>query len=111
MKALFNSLIAAPLIVAAASTSALAGGNGHGFSFTVEGFYIIDFVIFVFLLWWLLKGPAKRFLEGRHDRIKAELETATRLKEEAEAKLAEVERMLGGLEREIATVREQFQAD
>jgi F-type H+-transporting ATPase subunit b len=98
-------------LVAASSSSALAAG-GHGdFSFTIEGFYIIDFVILVGLLFFLLKGPARKFIEGRHDRIKAELEAATRLREEAEARLRDLDAMVRGLESEIAVVREQFRQD
>ncbi len=98
-------------IVGATAPAALAAG-GHGdFSFAVEGWYIIDFVILVALLFFLLKGPAKRYLEGRHDRIKAELEAATRLREEAESRLRDIDAMMKGLEAEIAVVREQFRQD
>jgi F-type H+-transporting ATPase subunit b len=90
--------------------SAFAAG-GHGFSFAIEGFYIIDFVIFVGLIWFFVKGPARKFLAERHERIKAELEAATRLRMLAEARLADLERMVSGVESEIAAIRSQFKAD
>jgi|GEM_PF-545790 len=107
LKHLFSAL---GLVVVSGGLARAAGGHG-GFTFALEGWYIVDFVILVALLWFLLKGPAKRFLEGRHDRIKAELEAATRLRQEAEARLAEVETLVKGIEAEIAVVREQFRQD
>lgn len=105
MKALALTLaltLTAPPVLAA---------EGHGFSFTVEGFYIIDFVILVVLLWAVLKGPIKKYLMARHDKFLAEMETAKRLRAEAELKLAELDKMMSGLESEIAAIREQFRAD
>jgi len=93
-----------------AAVPALAAGSGD-FSFTIEGFYIIDFVILVALLGYLLKGPARKWLADRHDRVKAELEAATNLRLEAERRLAEVDALLGGLEAEVAQIREQFRQD
>lgn len=85
-------------------------GEG-GFRFTVEGFYIIDFVLLVALLWAVTKGPIKKFFLQRHEAVKHEMETATRLRQEAEAKLAELDKVMSGLEGEIAQIRDQFRAD
>jgi F0F1-type ATP synthase membrane subunit b/b' len=109
MRALRHALPAA--LLSLASAPALAAG-GHGdFTFTVEGFYILDFVILVALLWYLLAGPARRWLAERHDRVKAELEAATNLRLEAERRLAEVDALLSGLTAEVAAIREQFRQD
>lgn len=106
------TLGATPALAAvSASPAALAAAGGHGFSFTVEGFYIIDFVILVVLLWAVLKGPIKKYLMQRHDKVLFEMEAATRLRKEAEARLAELDRMMSGLEAEIGKVRDQFRAD
>lgn len=101
--------LAGALVLAA--SPALAATEAHGFSFTVEGFYIIDFVILVVLLWAVTKGPIKTFFLKRHNAVADEMQAATRLREEAEAKLAELDKVLSGLEGEIAQVREQFRAD
>ena len=84
---------------------------GGGFSLSVEGFYIIDFIIYAGLLWFFLKGPARKFLADRHEKIKAELEAATRLREEAEAKLVELDKLLAQAEGEVASIKKQFEAD
>lgn len=93
------------------SASPVLAAEGHGFSFTVEGFYIIDFVILVVLLWAVLKGPIKKYLMARHDKFLAEMNAAKRLREEAEVKLAELDKMMSGLEAEIGQIRDQFRAD
>lgn len=96
------------LVLLGARPALAAGGD---FSFAVEGFYIIDFIAYVGLLWFFLKGPAKKFLVNRYEKVKAELEAATRLREEAEKKLAELDRLVGGVEDEIAAIKKQFEAD
>lgn len=100
----------AVLGVTLTATPALAAG-GHGFRWNVEGFYILDFVVLVVLLWAVLKGPIRKFFLKRHEAVKHEMETATRLRQEAEAKLAELDKVMSGLEGEIAQIRAQFQAD
>jgi len=107
MKTLMGVLSAALVLVASPALAAEA----HGFSFTIEGFYIIDFVIFAVLLWAVTKGPIKSFFLKRHEAVANEMQAATRLREEAEAKLRELDKVLSGLEGEIAHVREQFRAD
>jgi len=91
------------------TSPALAAGGG--WSLTVEGFYIIDFIIYVGLLWFFLKGPAKSFLVNRYEKVKAELEAATRLREAAEARLAELDKLVSQVETEVGTIKQQFQAD
>lgn len=96
------------MLVATASPALAAGG---GFSFKVEGFYIIDFVIYAGLLWFFLKGPARKFLADRYEKVKAELEAATRMREEAEKKLSELNALLSQAESEVAAIKAQFEAD
>lgn len=92
-------------------TSSPAFAAGGGFSFKVEGFYIIDFVIYAGLLWFFLRGPAKTFLANRYERVKNELETATRMREEAEKKLTELNTLLSQAEGEVAAIKQQFASD
>jgi len=107
MRSLKVALAGALVLMASPALAA----EGHGFSFTVEGFYIIDFVILIVLLWAVTKGPIKTFFLKRHNAIADEMAAATCLREAAEAKLAELDKVLSGLEGEIAQVREQFRAD
>ncbi len=108
MRALRHATLA--LASCLAASPALAAGDGS-FSLTIEGFYILDFVILVALLGYLLAKPARKWLAERHERVKAELEAAARLRAEAERRLAEVDALLSGLQAEIAAVREQFRQD
>ena len=103
-------LAASSLAATLFASPALAAGDGS-FSWTIEGFYILDFVVLVALLGYMLKGPARKWLADRHDRVKAELEAATQLRLEAERRLAEVDALLAGLQAEVAEVREQFRQD
>ncbi|MCC6528069.1 MAG: ATP synthase F0 subunit B [Polyangiaceae bacterium] len=102
--------LALALGLAALPTTALAAGDGS-WSFKIEGLYIIDFVIFVGLLVWLVRGPARKFIRARYERMTSEMQAASRLKAEADAKLAEVERLFAALSQDIQTIREQFKAD
>ena len=101
----------AMLAILFAPSVAMAAGDNHGFIFEQHGFYIIDFVIFVGLLWYFVRGPARKFLEKRHQAVKEEMEEATRIKGEAEERLARYEKLLSGLEGEVAKMRDEFKAD
>jgi len=92
-------------------STALAAEHSGGWSWSVEGFYILDFVIFVGLMVWFVKKPAKQYLEDRYNRITAEIQVASRMKAEAEAKLAEVQAKVQGLDAEVRGIRAQFEAD
>lgn len=105
MKRLSTALVA--LAVLTPGTAFASGG----WTFAVEGFYIIDFVIFLGLLVWFVKKPAKAFLAARYERITSEMQAASRMKAAADAKLAEIDKLLSGLDGEVAGVREQFRQD
>jgi F-type H+-transporting ATPase subunit b len=106
------TLVLAPLALVASAKVALAAEGGHGgFSFSVEGFYIIDFVIMAVILWAATKGPIKKFFLKRHQEVANEMEAATRLRKEAEVKLAELEKMFSGFEAEVTQIRSQFKSD
>lgn len=95
------------------ATALAAGGGGHntGFTWGIEGWYIVDFVIFMFLAWFFVRGPAKKFLIGRHDRIKSQIDEATMLRKRAEIELAEYKAKLAGLTAEVEQLKTQFRAD
>ena len=99
-----------PLLLAAVllSPAALAGG---GFVVNEHGFYILDFVVFMGALWWFAKGPAAAFLEQRRKDVVEEMERATALRVEAEARLARYEGLLADLEGEVSRLRGEFKAD
>lgn len=104
-------LMLASLFVVVTTKVALAAEGGGGFTFAVEGFYIIDFIIMAWLLWAVTKGPIRKFFLKRHQEVANELEAATRLREEAEARLAELNEMFAGFDAEVQQIRAQFKAD
>ncbi|MFT5429798.1 MAG: F-type H+-transporting ATPase subunit b [Myxococcota bacterium] len=84
--------------------------GGHGPSFNIEGFYAINFLVFVGFLVWKLKGPLAAFLTGRRDRMTKDIQEARQMREEAEAKLAEYDKRLGSLESEIQGILDDARA-
>lgn len=113
MKRLLQFALAA-LAALAPAVAVAAEGEHHATGFgMLELWYVVDFLVFAFILWYVLfkKGTVQRFLLARHNAAKAEMQEATRLKAEAEAKLAEYARLRAGLDAEIAAIREQFRLD
>ena len=78
--------------------------NEHGFKMEREGYYAINFVVFVAILVYLLKKPLSNFAASRRSVIMAEMDEARRLRAEAEAKLTEYERRLSNLEAEMEQI-------
>lgn len=85
----------------------LAGGGGHGFDFETHGYYLIDFAVYAFLLWFFLRKPLAAFVAARRERVMADMEEARRLREEAEAKLTDYEARLENLETEIQGILDE----
>ncbi len=81
----------------------LAGG---GFRGGVEGLYIIDFIVYVGLLWYFLRKPVAAFVTARREQIMADMDEAKRMREEAEAQLKDYQSRLDNLEAEIAQLLE-----
>jgi len=84
----------------------LAGG-GHGPSISIEGFYLIDFLVFVGLLVFLLRKPITAFIAQRRETLTAEITEAQKLRAEAEEQLKDYESRLANLEGEIARVMDE----
>ncbi len=95
------TLTAALLLVAPA---ALAGG----FVLREHGFYVVDFLVMIGIIYAAAKGPAKKFLLDRHDAVRREMDEATALKARAQERLDRYERLVGELEGEIASMRQTF---
>jgi F-type H+-transporting ATPase subunit b len=93
------------LILAAAP--ALAGG----FEFQKHGFYLIDVMILVALAATFLKGPARAFLEKRHETARLEMDEAMSVKTTSEARLQKYESALSNLNNEVAELNEAFRQD
>jgi F-type H+-transporting ATPase subunit b len=69
---------------------ALASGGGEeGASLKAQGYYLINFVVFVGILWFLLKDRLGQAWAARRATIKEELDLAARALEEARQREAE----------------------
>jgi F-type H+-transporting ATPase subunit b len=92
------------------------------FDFAGAEFWVfVAFLIFVALIVWKVRGKITSALDTRSDRIKAEIDEAQKLREEAQALLAEyqrkqrdavqeIENMRRAAEEEAARVREKSEA-
>ena len=85
----------------------LLAGGGHGPSLSIEGFYLIDFLVFAGILVFALRKPLAQFITNRRETLTAEIAEAQKLRQEAEAKLADYNARLESLEDEIARVMEE----
>lgn len=70
-----------------------------------------NFVILFGLIAWLLRKPAGRFFEARTRAILQSIETGRRNRDEASARMQDIERRLQGLETEIAQLRAAADAE
>jgi F0F1-type ATP synthase membrane subunit b/b' len=72
---------------------------------------LVNLAIFVAILSYILRKPMTSFFETRRAAILAELEKAKREKNDAEAKLAEVEARLSRLEADQAEIRAESERE
>jgi F-type H+-transporting ATPase subunit b len=96
--------------VAVALASAPHAAVAGGFSWTEQGFYILDFALLIGLIAYAIKGPLKEFLEKRRENVLREMEAAQKLRAEAEAKLREYEQRLAELDAERKKILDDFTA-
>lgn len=78
--------------------------GGHGFDFKVQGYYIIDFLVYAAILVVVLRKPISAFVALRRERVVKDIEEARVLRTEAETKLADYERRLATLESEAQQI-------
>lgn len=71
----------------------------------------INLLIFLFLLYYLLRKPAREFFSRRLAEVRATLERAAKERETAEAKMAELDARLGRLDEELAEIRAQAERE
>jgi F-type H+-transporting ATPase subunit b len=72
--------------------------SGHGFEFTKQGYYIIDFLVYAAILVVVLRKPISAFVALRREKLVKDIEEARVLRLAAETKLADYERRLAALE-------------
>lgn len=64
-------------------------------------FPIINFVIFLLIMWAILRSPVKVFLATRREQFKRDVEAAAHRRSASEARLQESEAQLGNLEERL----------
>lgn len=72
------------------------------------GWLLVDFAVFVFIIYWFGRKPIAAFLQDRSDSIRAALEEAKQAKAEAEARAAELEQRVKALDGELQQIREDI---
>lgn len=91
----------------------LSWDYGHGKTEANPPFLmaVINFAIVVFALVYLVRKPLGLYLADRHQRIKDDLAAAAELREQARARLDEIDSKLDGLDRQISEIRESVAKD
>ncbi|MBN1945112.1 MAG: ATP synthase F0 subunit B [Bradymonadales bacterium] len=72
---------------------------------------IVNFLLFVGLLYWFGRRPVKRYFEVRSRRISTDLEQAAQLRQEAEEKLAEYTGRLERIDQDRQEILERYRQE
>ena len=98
---------------------ASAAEHGHGehgsehaaFSGKTFALQLINFSVLLFLLIWFGGRSMNKALRAKHDQLKAEIDTATRQRDEAKRAYEAQEQRVAGIEKEVAALRASMRAD
>lgn len=93
-----------PLLAAALVTATPALALASDFKFTIHGFYILDFVVFLGILIYFGRKPIAAMLDSRYKEVVSEIEEARALRESAQAKFDEYKARLEHLEEELGAM-------
>ena len=105
-----NQISSIALLIPAFSTSLPAVFlSGAGTSMVVSK--AVNLVIFLGLLYFLLRKPAREFFTTRLAEVRATLQQAAKEKEAATAKMAELDARLSRLDTELADIKSQAQRE
>ncbi len=81
--------------------------GGHEPSITELGWPLVNFLLFVGLLVWQLRGPIREFFRARTERLRDELAAGERARKEAEALRAQLAKDLA----DLPATRDRLKAD
>jgi len=106
-------LLSAPLAAAATADAPHGHAGPTGEQWKLLAFTVVNFAIFVYVMYRLARVPVQDFLAGRRRQIVAAMAEATRLKEEAahlklefESKAAQLDQARADLIKEIRAIAE-----
>jgi len=74
-------------------------------------FALVNFAVFLWIMWRLAARPLADFVRARHTTIRKDLDEAQALHREAEARLKDYQARIAGLDHEIDTLIAQVKAD
>lgn len=100
----------AVILAFAGVASANAGAEGEGLPWGNFLLRMVNILIFLGIIWYAVGKIIKKFFVGRRASIVTEMEELDRLKKEAVAHLAEVERRVAGVEAECRALLEEGRA-
>jgi F-type H+-transporting ATPase subunit b len=89
---------------------ASGAGGGH-ISMPHEAFKILNFIIFIAVLYLLLSKKVKDFFKDRRESIRGEILSADLARNKAEKRFKEITEKLELVEHEISSLREQAKRD
>lgn len=114
-KATFAKLFLSAVLVLICSGAALASGGGHhadsGVLLKDFLWRCLNFAVTIGLLAYFIAKPLRKGLAGRSEQIAASLEEAEKLRAEAEARYAEIEKKLANASEEIEAVKRELRED
>lgn len=105
---------------AGASAHEIAGGEAehnaeHGahaaFDAKTFALQVLNFGVLLFILIWFGGRAVNKSLRSKHDQLKAEIDAATRQRDEARRAFEAQEQRLGSLANEVASLRAAMQAE
>lgn len=88
-----------------------AAGAHHGLNWKELGLKLINFGLFVGIIWFAASGKAKAAFAARAKELEDQLQQAARDKAEGEAQIAALESKMGGLQAELDGILEKAGKD
>lgn len=92
-------------------TARAAEETGHGFSLKVHGFYLINFIIFVVIIYIVAAPGIRKALKARADEAEARLRQAAEVSEQGQAQLSEAQARTQGFAEERSRLLKTLEED
>ena len=105
---IFARVIALSLLLSPATALAAGGGGDHHFPWGHFAASCVNFAIFLGILWKFALPPIQRYFAERRERLMHDLNEAKRLREEAEARVAQYEAKLDALDAEREALLKEY---
>jgi F-type H+-transporting ATPase subunit b len=87
------------------------GAEHAAFSGKTFALQLVNFGVLLFLLIWFGGRAMNKALRAKHDQLKADIDTATRQRDEAKRAFEAQEQRVAGIEKEVAALRASMRAD